>query len=101
MSLICLVQMPYSDLVRPSIALGLLKSYLSDRRIPTEVIYANLEYAAALGLDVYKAIEETPPESLIGEWTFSKAAFGDAVGDDGSSVDWMPDDLNEHAWFRV
>ena len=74
---VCLVQMPYSGLYFPSIALGLLKAYLSAKGIDSSVLYANLLFADDIGVEVYRAIEETPTNSLIGEWTFASAAFPD------------------------
>ena len=64
-SAVVLVQMPYSGVDRPSIALGLLKAYLSAAGIPSEVVYGNLAFASEIGVDVYQAFEETPPDAAV------------------------------------
>jgi ribosomal peptide maturation radical SAM protein 1 len=96
---VCLVQMPYSAVERPSMALGLLKAYLSSANISAHVLYANLEFAETVGLDVYKAIEDTPAESLIGEWTFARAAFPEAGFDDAAFIDEVGPRLDRFDWF--
>lgn len=97
---VCLVQMPYSDLVRPSMALGLLKAYLLQRDISTTVVYGNLRFAARVGLEVFKAVEDSPPESLLGEWTFAKAAFLDAAPNTAAPIARLAN-LADHGWFKV
>ena len=72
---VSLVQMPYSAVVRPSISLGLLRSYLREHAIEAKVVYANLAFAERIGIEVYRLIENTPANSLIGEWTFAASAF--------------------------
>jgi ribosomal peptide maturation radical SAM protein 1 len=101
MSDVCLVQMPYTDLVRPSMALSLLKTYLTQHQISSTVLYANLDFAHRVGVDVYKAIEETPPDSLVGEWTFAKAAFPEGTPDPDAFLAPIREQLSEHGWFKV
>ncbi len=72
---VCLVQMPYSALERPSLALGLLKASLERAGVGATVVYADLRFAETIGLDLYAGIESSPAVNLIGEWTFSAAAF--------------------------
>lgn len=72
---ICLVSMPYSSLNGPSIALGLLKGALKGTEIEASVFYPNIWFAEEIGLDTYIALFEGKNEELIGEWTFTKAAF--------------------------
>ncbi|PYR67017.1 MAG: RiPP maturation radical SAM protein 1 [Acidobacteria bacterium] len=78
---VCLVQMPYALVNRPSLGLSLLKSYLETAGLSTRILYANILFAEEIGLDVYRAVEESPPHDLLGEWTFSEAAFGAGWGD--------------------
>src|SRR5262245_57221300 len=73
---VCLVQMPYALVNRPSLGLSLLQSYLTKEGLRTEIHYANILFAEEIGLDVYRAVEESAPHDLLGEWTFSEAAFG-------------------------
>ena len=72
---VCLVQMPYGAVSHPSIGLGLLKAYLSADGISAQVFYGNLLWAEDLGLDAYMLIEQSCNNDLLGEWTFSGAAF--------------------------
>ena len=75
---VCLVLMPYAAIERPSIALGLLKASLQEVGIESTVLYANIGFAEEIGLYSYSTIsEEFPPSLLMGEWTFSPAAFPD------------------------
>jgi ribosomal peptide maturation radical SAM protein 1 len=75
---VCLVNMPYASLPRPSLALGLLKKILEDGGIRTTVAYANLWFAEKVGIRRYHLCShQCPTEFLAGEWTFAGAAFGD------------------------
>jgi len=70
-----LVQMPYADLERPSLALGLLHSSLKEAGLWSEVVYANLRFAERVGLEALQMIRRIPEHLLAGEWTFAQAAF--------------------------
>jgi ribosomal peptide maturation radical SAM protein 1 len=70
-----LVQMPYSTVHTPSIGLGLLKGYAQARGLRGEVLYANLDWAEEIGLDVFLPIQRSQVNDQIGEWTFAGAAF--------------------------
>ena len=59
---ILLVSMPWAIFNRPSIQLGTLKGYL-DRELEQATVTCShpyLETAAAIGLDTYRRIAETP-----------------------------------------
>lgn len=76
---VCLVNMPYASLNRPSLALGLLKAVLERAGIPTAVVYSNLAFAEQIGLPLYHLCSSLfPKDFLVGEWTFAEAAFRDA-----------------------
>lgn len=78
MTEVCLVTMPYAAIERPSIALGLLKARLTESDIGVTVVYASLWFAEWVGLDTYRAVSHSQHNSdLLGEWTFSGAAFPD------------------------
>jgi ribosomal peptide maturation radical SAM protein 1 len=79
---VCLLQMPYAALERPSIALGLLKAGLGNVGVPVTVFYANWWWAERLGLSAYQALSESPAASLLGEWSFAEAALGYSGDDD-------------------
>src|SRR5579863_983386 len=72
---VTLVCMPYAAIQRPSLALGVLKASLAGTGIRCDVEYANLEFAARIGLDVVTLMFFQRTDSLIGEWTFAGAAF--------------------------
>lgn len=74
---VVLVSMPYAEVQRPSIALGLLQAALRETAIEVESCYPNLAFAELLGLDLYRTIAATPTDFLLGEWTFAGAAFPD------------------------
>lgn len=69
---VCLVLMPYADISRPSLALGILKACLKESGIRCAVEHANLQFAEQLGW----GMPDLPYlERLLGEWLFSSAAF--------------------------
>ncbi|NUT99071.1 MAG: RiPP maturation radical SAM protein 1 [Saccharothrix sp.] len=75
-----LVSMPFMDLDRPSIQLGLLKAIGESHGFPVETLHANLDLAARIGVDRYRALADLHAR-LVGEWLFSVEAFGDAAPD--------------------
>jgi ribosomal peptide maturation radical SAM protein 1 len=75
---VCLVNMPYASLNRPSLALGLLKAVLEREGISTAVEYANLWLAEEIGLSLFHLPSQFPKDFLAGEWTFAAAAFREA-----------------------
>jgi magnesium-protoporphyrin IX monomethyl ester (oxidative) cyclase len=55
---VLLVQMPYGNLEKPSMALGLLKAILAAGGISVEVDYCNLEFARQIGIGRYHALSK-------------------------------------------
>lgn len=72
---VVLVNMPFAEVQRPSIALGLLHASLKETEIRSEVVYANLSFAETVGLAVYQALQATATDHLLGEWCFSANLF--------------------------
>jgi len=72
---IYLINMPYSSITRPSLALGLIENYIAAYGYQVKSIYGNVEFSALLGLSQYDVIDNSFHEHLLGEWTFSRAAF--------------------------
>jgi ribosomal peptide maturation radical SAM protein 1 len=72
--------MPFMDPYRPSIQLGLLKALAARCGFPVRTCHAYLDFAAAIGVDYYKRLCDHRG-TLIGDWLFSLAAFGDAAPD--------------------
>ena len=76
-----LVTMPYASIERPSLALGVLKASLLNHGISAKVCYANFAFAETIGLGNYYFLSRSLPRLLMGEWTFSGAAFPDFTPD--------------------
>ncbi|ASW57804.1 B12-binding domain-containing radical SAM protein [Plantactinospora sp. KBS50] len=89
--------MPFMDVDRPSIQLGLLAAILRDEGFPAHTLHANLDFAAALGLPEYQRLGARRSR-MVAEWLFSVAAFGaEAPDPDGRMVeDFAPDFGNPH-----
>src|SRR5439155_25552049 len=82
-----LVSMPFMDIGRPSIQLGLLKAIGEQHGFPVRTLHANLDFAARIGADYYRALAEARGP-LVGDWLFSVAAFGaEAPDPDGRLLD--------------
>ena len=79
---IILVCMPFAEVQRPSIALGLLRATLADTSIRSEVVYGNFGFAETIGLVSYQAMQATPTDHLLGEWCFAGSLFPDVAGQD-------------------
>jgi ribosomal peptide maturation radical SAM protein 1 len=77
---VALVNMPFSSTRYPSLQLGLLQAILARRGFEATSHYFNLGFAAPLGWESYEILcEQHYP--LLGEWIFSRAAFGEAAPD--------------------
>jgi len=74
---VSLVSMPFAEVQRPSIALGLLTASLAGTGIACEVVYANFDFAEAIGLVAYQAMQSGPTDHLLGEWIFAGLLFPD------------------------
>ena len=79
---LALINMPFSDLALPSIALTQIKAVVERQfheRIAVDVVYLNQEFAKYLGLQFYEHLTDSF-ESLntgLGDWLFRQAAFPD------------------------
>jgi ribosomal peptide maturation radical SAM protein 1 len=72
---VALVLMPYAEVRRPSIALGILKAALTRAGIRTAVEYANLSFVEQIGCEAAAVVQSGRVDLSIGEWTFAGAAF--------------------------
>ena len=80
---VCLVNMPYMALPRPSIALSQLKAVLERDGINTTVAYANIWFLDELDIQSYNICAHQIPNSfLVGEWSFARSAFPEKPFDD-------------------
>jgi radical SAM superfamily enzyme YgiQ (UPF0313 family) len=80
-----LVSMPFMGPDRPSIQLGLLKAIGEEHGFPVRTLHANLDFAARIGADYYRALAETRGP-LVGDWLFSVVAFGAEAPDPGGRL---------------
>src|SRR5215831_10377961 len=77
---VALVSMPFASAKRPSIQIGLLKSILASHGFPTTTFHLNLDFAVQIGAKLYE--ELCSHRGLqIGDWLFSRAAFGEDAPD--------------------
>jgi hypothetical protein len=91
---VILVSMPFMDVSRPSIQLGLLKSLAVARGFPARTFHANLRFANQIGVDYYQLLAEHRGR-MVGEWLFSLEAFPDAAPDpDSRMVEELADSLS-------
>src|SRR6185503_494363 len=72
---VVLVSMPFAEVQRPSIALGLLHASLADTDIESEVVYGNFGLAERIGLIAYQSMQLAPTDHLLGEWCFAGYLF--------------------------
>src|SRR4051812_31179705 len=77
------VSMPFMDIDRPSIQLGLLKGIGQAHGFGVRTLHANLDFAARIGPRDYRLLSEHRGR-MLGEWLFSVAAFRDAAPDPGN-----------------
>ncbi|KIX14344.1 hypothetical protein X474_08780 [Dethiosulfatarculus sandiegensis] len=70
---VCLVNMPFTVLERPSLALGILKGALTQEGIDCRCLYANLEFAEKVGLFPYRLAGRQ--DCWVGDWIFARSAF--------------------------
>lgn len=84
---VVLVNMPFAEVQRPSIALGLLHASLKGTGVRSEVIYANLWFAESIGLASYQALQSTATDHLLGEWCFAANLFPENEKQDEEYLD--------------
>ena len=73
---VALVNMPFSAANAPSMQIGLLKAIAAAHGIEVAAVYANVEFAARIGVDLFGRVSDVQ-EAQLGEWLFSRAAFPD------------------------
>ena len=89
--------MPFMDVHRPSIQLGLLKSLAVSHGFPACTLHAYLILAARIGEEYYRLLAQHRG-TMVGEWLFSLDAFQDAAPDpDSHMVEELADGLSHLA----
>ncbi len=78
---VVLVSMPFAEVQRPSIALGLLRAALAGTGISSEVVYGNFVFAETIGLVAYQAMQSAPTDHLLGEWCFARGLISEPSED--------------------
>lgn len=92
---VVLVSMPFMDVRRPSIQLGLLKAVGQAHGFPVRTLHANLDLAVRIGADLYERLAERQAQ-LVGDWLFSVEAFGAKAPDpDGRLLGDFHDKLGQ------
>ncbi|HVG61657.1 MAG TPA: RiPP maturation radical SAM C-methyltransferase [Hyalangium sp.] len=71
---ILLVSLPWGSIEQPSLAFGLIKALLAREGMGADVRYCNLEFAATVGLELYRSLKDR--DVLACDWIFAEAAFG-------------------------
>jgi ribosomal peptide maturation radical SAM protein 1 len=85
--------MPFLDLYRPSIQIGLLKAIAERAGFPVRTLHANLHLGDQIGAEAYQALAQQHGR-MVGDWLFSVEAFGDDAPDpDGRLLDDFAGDL--------
>src|SRR6266545_7281074 len=94
---VVLVSMPFMQIDRPSIQLGLLKAIGEAHGFPVRTLHANLDFAARIGVDYYRSLAEHIGRQ-VGDWLFSLEAFGDTAPDrDGRLLEEFGDEFGQLA----
>ncbi len=81
MKRVLLMNMPFAEVVYPSLALGLFKTRLQNEGIPCNVEYLNILFAEMVGWENYSTIGQMTA-LFAGEQMFAHALFGDYIPDD-------------------
>ncbi len=75
---VVLINMPFGNLLTPSIGLGLLKGALTETGIRTKILNFQFRFAKLIGEQDYTRIHSgTRTEHLAGEFIFSNSLFGE------------------------
>ncbi|MET4323835.1 RiPP maturation radical SAM C-methyltransferase [Bradyrhizobium sp. RT5a] len=84
---IVLVNMPMSAVERPSLALGLLKSALTQAGLQATIAYPNIWFLEYIGIADYGFLESCPPEEALVDWLFAGVAFPDFEPEESAFLD--------------
>ena len=92
---VCFVALPFQNIENPALSLSILQGCLKRENISSKIIYANLEFAELIGLDAYYAVAHggSYRELLMGDFVFSKAAFGKS---NQKYFDFMHEELEKY-----
>jgi len=91
---IVFVQMPWATVLRPSIALGILKRICDEQSVAATVLYPNLDLAAEIGADAAKPFSDERAFFGLSEHLFAADMFGAAELDSDAFLDETHPDLD-------
>jgi ribosomal peptide maturation radical SAM protein 1 len=77
--------MPFQEVRRPSIQVGLLTAIACGAGFPCSTLHASVLFADRVGVDRYERLSAVRSR-LVGDWLFSPAAFGSAAPDPGAAL---------------
>ncbi len=107
--MIHLVNMPFTSLTHPNLALAVFKAQLAEIGLESQVFNLNLDFAQRIGRGGYESIAFfRGVETQISEWLFTKAAWGEDFGlpeEDflnlcGEELETIPKIADKRAWLR-
>jgi ribosomal peptide maturation radical SAM protein 1 len=108
--MIHLVNMPFASLIHPNLALSLFKAQLDRDGIDGEVFNFNFDFARCIGFGNYSTIAFLRgTETQLGEWLFSREAWGEHFGPDeeeflsrcGPELEQLAHVDDKVAWLRL
>ena len=91
---IVFVQMPWATVLRPSIALGILKRLCDEQSVAASVLYPNLDLAAEVGPDAAKPFSDERSFFGLSEHLFAADIFGPAALDSDAFLGQAHPDLD-------
>lgn len=75
--------LPFADVRMPTLGPSLLAAHARRAGFTAEVSYLNLDLGESLGPELYQQLSSGfSAETLVGEWFFARAAFGDDAPDE-------------------
>ncbi len=90
MKKVLLINMPFTTITYPSIALSLLKANLCDQGIPCDIKYLNMVFADLVGVSEYEQIcKEQNGELFFGERFFSQELFAEKIPTDDNYCNFL------------
>ncbi len=103
MKKVLLINMPFSTVTYPSLAISLLKARLCENGIDCDTKHLNIVFAEMIGLDTYEAIcLEQNGGIFFGERIFAQEYFGKQIPSDEKYISFLkqctqtPGDYSDH-----
>lgn len=97
---VCLVNMPFVALERPSLAIGLLRASAAAAGLCAHGVHPSFQFAEQLGPALYSRVLHCAPDQNIGDWLFAGAAFPDESARHAAFVEQL-DKRRVASWLCV